>query len=99
MMLTNPTQQLLARMRELLPVSEDDIVQRGIAEAVTARIVDLRRRTTELISRHKSIEALEKKIKAEGVSPDDHTLYTDLLECKAARHELSQLAGFLGAAQ
>ena len=99
MTLTTQTQQLLARMRELLPVSEDDIVQRGIAETVTARIVDLRRRTMELISRHKSIEALEKKIKVEGVSPDDHTLYTDLLEWNAAQHELSQLAGFLGAAQ
>jgi hypothetical protein len=41
------------------------------------------------------LEHLERRIDSEGVPAQDHTLYTDLLEWRAVRHELSQLAGFL----
>ena len=92
----NPyTQELLSRIRQLLPFSEDEIVQRGITETATARIVELRQRAAQLSAHYQSLEALEKQVKTTGVSPDDHTLYTDLLEWRAVRHELAQLIGFL----
>lgn len=97
MTLTAHTERMLNRIRELLPVTEDEIVQRGIAAEVTARIVELRQAAARLAARYPSLEALEARIKAEGVSPDDHTLYTDLLEWRAARHELTELTGFLQA--
>ena len=95
MTLTTHTQQLLARIRELLSVTEDEIVQRGITETATARIVELRQRAAQLAARYGSLEGLETRVKTEGVTPDDHTLYTDLLEWRAVRHELAQLTGFL----
>ena len=97
MTLTVSTQQLLQRVREILPISEDEIVQRGITESVTARIVELRRRMAQLTVHYTSIEILESQLGSENISPSDHTLYTDLLEWRAARHELSQLTSFLGA--
>ena len=33
----------------------------------------------------------ECRVQIEGVSPDDHTLYTDLLEWRAINHELAEL--------
>jgi len=36
-------------------------------------------------------------VKTEGVSPDDHTLYTDLLEWRAIDHELTELLHMLEA--
>ena len=95
MTLNTQTQRLLDKIQELLPVTEDEVVQRGITETATARIVELRQRAAQLAEQHGSLEGLEKRVEAEGVSPDDHTRYTDLLEWRAVRHELSQLAGFL----
>jgi hypothetical protein len=83
------------RIQELLPVTDDEIVQRGITETATARIVELRQRMAQLSGQHVSLEKLEERVRVEGVSPDDHTLYTDLLEWRAVRHELSLLTGFL----
>lgn len=40
---------------------------------------------------YNSLEDLEQKIQAEGIPPDDHTLYTDLLEWRAINHELTEL--------
>ncbi|MBI3762200.1 MAG: hypothetical protein HY260_10105 [Chloroflexi bacterium] len=97
MTLTTHTERMLSRLRELLPVTEDEIVQRGIAAEVTARIVELRRAAAQLSARYTSVEALEARVRAEGVSPDDHTLYTDLLEWRAVRHEMTELTGFLQA--
>ena len=93
--ITTNTQKLLDRIQELLPVTDDEIVQRGITETATARIVELRQRMAQLTDQHVSLEKLEERIRVEGVSPDDHTLYTDLLEWRAVRHELSLLTGFL----
>ena len=61
----------------------------------TARIVELRQRAAQLAEQYGSIELLAERISAEGVLADDHTLYTDLLEWRAVRDELSKLAGFL----
>ena len=86
---------MLDRLRELLPVTEDDIVQRGIAAEVTARITELRQASARLSTLYGPMQALETRIEAEGVSPNDHTLYTDLLEWRAVRHELAELTSFL----
>lgn len=95
MALTVYTQNLLSRIRELLPLSDDEIVQMGITEAATARIVELRQRAAQLSERYQSLEKLEARLSSEGVSPDDHTLYTDLIEWRAVRSELAELTGFL----
>ncbi|MEJ2304582.1 MAG: hypothetical protein P8Y14_23900 [Anaerolineales bacterium] len=95
MRLNTETQRLLDKIQELLPVTEDEVVQRGITETAIARIVELRQRAAQLAEHHGSLEHLEKQINSEGVPAEDHTLYTDLLEWRAVRHELSQLAGFL----
>ncbi len=96
MTLTTHTQQLLDRIRQILPVTEDEIVQRGITEAATSRIVELRKRATQLAESYRTLDSLEARVKTE-VTPSNHTLYTDLLEWRAVQHELGQLTGFLGA--
>ena len=93
--LTTHTQNLLHRLQNLLPLTEDEIVQRGITEATMARIMELRQQAAQLASMYTSLENLEQKVKTEGVSPDDHTLYTDLIEWRAVRQELADLAAFL----
>ncbi|MFZ5821599.1 MAG: hypothetical protein ACOYYJ_17010 [Chloroflexota bacterium] len=93
MVLTSRTQNLLAGLQKIMAVNEDEVVQRGIAQATTDRIIELRQRIGQLSEQYGSIEKLE----AQGnhVSADDHTLYTDLLEWRAIRHELEQLTRFL----
>lgn len=95
MTLTPHTRKLLNYIQELLPVDEDDIVQRGIVQATLDRIVKLRQRAAQLADCHGSLDALEAQVQTEEIAPDDHTLYTDLLEWRAVRHELAQLADFL----
>jgi hypothetical protein len=95
MTITRDTQRLLDRARELLPVNDDEIVQRGIAQATLDRIVTLRRRAAQLAGQYTSWDALAASVNAGSVTPDDHTLYTDYLEWGAVRHELTQLTGFL----
>ena len=85
MILTSHTKQLIRRLRELLPVTEDEIMQRGITELATARIVELRQRAPQLSINYGSLESLEERMQQEGISPDDHTLYTDCLEWRAVR--------------
>ena len=97
MTLTTHTKKLLDRIQELLPVSDEEIVQRGITETATARIVELRNRATQLANQYASLEALELQVKNQGVPADDHTLYTDLIEWRALRNELAELTGFLEA--
>jgi hypothetical protein len=38
-----------------------------------------------------TLETLEQQIQAAGLSPDDHTRYTDRLEWRAITHELREL--------
>jgi hypothetical protein len=42
-----------------------------------------------------SIQQLAGRLQREGVTPDAHTLYTELLEWRAAHQELSQLVNLL----
>ena len=95
MTLTTHTQDLLTHLQQLMAVNDDEIVQRGIAQATTDRIIELRQRAGQLSERYSNIESLEAQVKKQGVPADDHTLYTDLLEWRAARHELEQLSRFL----
>lgn len=83
--------QLLERATAILPASDEDLIYKGIAAGVSERIMALRKSRTRLQRKHSSQEELERKVKTEGVSPDDHTLYTDLLEWRAIDHELSEL--------
>ncbi len=96
MTLTVHTQNLLSRLQGMIALSDDEIVQRGIAQATTDRIIELRQRATQLKEIHASLKKLETRV-AQGVPADDHTLYTDLLEWRAVRHELEQLSRFLEA--
>lgn len=91
MAVASNVQQLLERVTAVLPVSEEDLIYKGIAAGVTERIMALKKATAWLQGQHNSLEDLEKKIQAEGIPPDDHTLYTDLLEWRAINHELTQL--------
>jgi hypothetical protein len=93
MVLTSRTQNLLAGLQKIMAVNEDEVVQRGIAQATTDRIIELRQRIGQLTEQYGSIEKLEAK--GNLVPADDHTLYTDLLEWRAIRHELEQLTRFL----
>lgn len=96
MVLTSRTQNLLIDLQKILAVNEDEIIQRGIAQAATDRIIELRQRAGQLTDNYESIENLEAQTQ-NGGSADDHTLYTDLLEWRAIRHELELLTHFLEA--
>lgn len=91
MAMSSHVQELLKRVAAVLPVSDEDLVYKGIAAGVTERIMVLKKAVARLQGQYNSLEELERKIQAEGVSPDDHTLYTDLLEWRAINHELTQL--------
>lgn len=93
MVLTSHTQNLLSDLQKIMALDEDEIVQRGIAQATTDRIIELRQRVGQLTRQYGSIEKLEKQSK--NVPADDHTHYTDLLEWRAVQHELEQLTRFL----
>lgn len=84
-------QQLLDRATAILPISDEDLIYKGIATGIAERMMALQRAAAELKERYGSLEALEQAIQTEGVPPDDHTRYTDLLEWRAIHQELSQL--------
>jgi hypothetical protein len=94
MVLTSHTQNLLDHLKQLMAVNEDEIVQRGIAQATTERIIDLRRRAAQLSGDYESLANLETLVN-KGVPADDHVLYTDLLEWRAIQYELENLTHFL----
>ena len=83
--------QLLEKTIALLPVSQEDIIFRGIAAGVSERILVLKKGAARLQGRYGSVKELERRVQMEGVSPEDHTLYTDLLEWRAIAHERSEL--------
>lgn len=95
MVLSSRTQNLLDDFQKIMAFNEDEIMQRGIAQATTDRIIELRQRIGELNQQYNNLQELEKQVKGEGISMDDHTLYTDLLEWRAVQHELEQLTHFL----
>lgn len=94
MVLSSRTQTLLDDFQKIMAVNEDEIMQRGIAQATTDRIIELRQRIGELSAQHKTITDLEIRVKT-GVSMNDHAMYEELLEWRAIRHELEQLTRFL----
>jgi hypothetical protein len=88
---------LLEEVVAILPLSQEDLLYKGIATAITERIVELKRANQQFVKRYGSRRELERRIEIEGVPPDDHTLYGDLLEWRAIGHELSQLMRLLRA--
>jgi len=94
-MLSVRTHQLLDQAVAVLPSSEEEIVTKGIAAETSERIVTLRQSTRRLQAKYDSVEQLESRLRQVGVTPDDHTLYTELLEWRAANQELSQLVKLL----
>jgi hypothetical protein len=84
-------QTLLEKAAALLPISDEDLIYKGIAVGVSERIMDLKKVEAQLQQRYGSLEVLEQKVKTEHITPDDHTLYTDLLEWRAIHHELTEL--------
>ena len=95
MTLRTSTAQLLKRTLALLPVTDEDVVFKGITAELTDRIVELKKNSLRLEMKYGSLEQLEQEIKRRGVSPDDHTLYTDLLDWRAINHELAELVKVL----
>lgn len=89
--MTANVQILLDQATAILPFSRDDIIYKGVAAGVSERIVELKRSASRLQGQHGSLLDLEHRIQREGVSPNDHTLYTDLLEWRAIDHELSEV--------
>ena len=88
-------QRLLERATAILPMSDEELVYKGIAASLAERMMALRRAATRLEGRYGSLAELEQAIEREGVSPDDHTRYTDLLEWRAIDHELAELQHML----
>ncbi len=87
--------QLLERATDLLPDSDEDLIYKGIAAGVSERIIALKESKARLQGKHGSLEEMEDTIRTEGISPDDHTLHTDLLEWRAIDHELRELLHML----
>jgi hypothetical protein len=90
-------ERLLQDILDLSPLSREELFFKGAATAIAERILELKRADAQLGERYDSVEQLEARIRAKGVSPDDHTLYTDLLEWRAMRHELAELLDLLEA--
>lgn len=86
---------MLEKTSAILPVTDKDIILRGITTEVVERIVQLKKARAGLEQKYGSLERLERQIEQQGVSPDDHTLYTAFLEWRAINHELSELIDIL----
>jgi hypothetical protein len=61
----------------------------GVTEAEW--MSELERRVEQMKAQYGSLATLEEQMRSQGVSPDDHRLYTDLLEWYAIDHELAEL--------
>jgi hypothetical protein len=88
---------LLERASAALPVSDEELIYKGVAAGVSDRIIALKKAAAQLRESYGSLEELERRIQEEGISPDDHTLYTDLLEWRAITHERAELLHLLEA--
>jgi len=95
MTMASGLQQLLDRVTQVLPVSNEDLIYKGIAAGVSERIMALKRAIARLQGKHGSLEELKRAIQTKGILPDDHTPYTDLLEWQAVNHELTELLHIL----
>jgi hypothetical protein len=88
-------QQLLDRVTAILPDSDEDLIYKGVVTGVAEQMMALKKADARLQECYGSREALEQLVQTEGVSPDDHTHYTDLVEWRAIHYELSQLREIL----
>ena len=88
--------QVLERTLAVLPVTKEDLLVRGIAGELTDRIVELKKAAARLHQKYDAPDVLDARIKQENVSPDDHTLYTDLIEWRAIESEIHELLAILG---
>jgi len=91
MALPSRAQLLLERATSILPISDEDLIYKGIAVSVSERLMALKKAEARMQGQYGSLEELERKVKTDGVSPDDHTPYTDLLEWRAINHEMAEL--------
>ena len=87
--------ELLKRTLSIIAVTDEDVVFKGITAEVIDRIVELKKSASILKKKYGSLEQLEQDIEHKGVSPDDHNLYTDLLEWRAMKDELKNLVKIL----
>lgn len=94
---TASADELLEKVLAILPYSEDEIIFKGVTSSIADRIAELKKSTYRLREQYGSLEKLGKRLKREGISPDDHTLYHDLLEWRAINSELSKLLEILKA--
>jgi len=83
------TDQLLEQATAILPFSDEDIIYKQLAPS--ERIWELKKARFRLQEEYVSLDELDQRIQFEGVSPDDHTLYVDLLEWRAINNELDEL--------
>ncbi|MCP4164665.1 MAG: hypothetical protein GY759_02080 [Chloroflexi bacterium] len=97
MSLSIRTDQLLQQAIAILPFSDEDLIYKGIAVGASERIWELKKARLRLQEKYGSLDGLERKIQDEGVSPDDHTLYVDLLEWRAINDELIELMRLIDA--
>ena len=88
-------QRLLDDILGLLPFGREELLFKGAATALSERILELKRAEAQLCERYGSPQQLEDRIAGEGVSPDDHRPYTDLLEWRAIGDELAELMRLL----
>ena len=90
-------ERLLDDILAALPHSREELLFKGAATAIAERMLDLKRAEARLVKQYGCQEALADRLRTDGVSPDDHTPYCDLLEWRAIGHELSALLRLLGA--
>jgi hypothetical protein len=86
---------VLSRALEILPSSEEDVVLTGVITKINERMVELKLAEKRLTEKYGSLEKLEDIIKEKGIPLEDHRAYNDLLEWRAIRHELRELARLL----
>ncbi|MBS1263069.1 MAG: hypothetical protein MAG715_00237 [Methanonatronarchaeales archaeon] len=88
-------ERAVSRALEVLPSTREELVLSGIVSKVNERLVELKLAEEELARKYGSLGELEEKVEREGVSPDDHSLYNDLLEWRAIKEEKSRLTDLL----
>lgn len=93
------TDRRVRQWEDVLPVSREELLRRGLLAVLTERIWHLKERLRQLAEQYGSLSQLERRIKTEGVPPSDHSLYHDWLEWRAAQHELDRLLEALKTAQ
>ena len=95
MVIRTQVQELLEKTLAILPITDEEVIFKGITAEVMDRIVELKMAALRLRMKYGSLEDLIQKIEQKGVSPDDHTLYMDLLEWRAINYELGELVKIL----